>query len=683
MRCIILYFLALLPLSPIFSQEVIKVEGNDTLFMIGNKCFIRPVDEKVPLVQDVLNNVGFIANVSEHILMGGNKADKMWIKFVLHNKSKEAIYLESLFPSIDTASLYVVENGLMTQLQQTGQHLPYNTRSLKVNKLNFGIEPSANPNVYLLCVKVKWACNIELRVGTNKGVIKAYHQTDVLEGIFIGFIVAFILYNFFIYAKFKENLYLIFSAYMLSNLSFLLWYKGYLSEFLFTNIPYLIDLPMLFQSIAGILGLVFFVKFLNIKDNLPQYYKISRFFYVYYAFNGLVTLCGFWELSIYMAYLASPLILTFIFLMIYKMWRKDVPFTPYCMIGWLSLSLSVLIFMLENTGQIPHSFFTDCSLFLGIALKAMFLSFAIAHRFSLINVQSENNQERMIQALEENKRLINERNKMLEEKMQGHDSALQFALSKVNESEMKLQDYAHQLEKSNRELTEFAHIASHDLKAPIRGIMSFSQLFERRNQAKFDETDREYFNYIKSNAAHSARLIEDLLNYSKIDKNLGEPSEVELTKCVFMANMNLQNVIQEKGAEVIYENLPVIQAHVSLMTQLFQNLVANGIKYNKSPRPTIEINAKKGENGDLIYSVKDNGIGIPALHQKEVFAMFRRLHGQSEYEGTGIGLSFCTRIVETYGGRLWLESEVGLGTTFYFTLPKAKVLKQVANAVTA
>jgi signal transduction histidine kinase len=683
MRFIILSLLWLLPLGTIFSQDIIKVEGNDTLFMIGDKCSIRSADEKTPLVQDIVNNVGFTVNSTEHILMGGNKADKMWIKFVLHNKSKEAIYLESLFSAIDTATLYVVENGLMTQLQRTGQYLPYDSRTLKVNKLNFAIEPSANPIVYLLSVKVKWASNIELRVGTSKGFIKNYHQSDVLEGIFIGFIIAFILYNIFIYAKFKESLYLIFSAHMLSSVVFLLWHKGYLSQFLFPNTHYLMDIPMIFQSVAGILGLVFFLKFLDIKKNLPSYYKIGRFFYVYYFFNGLVTLFGFWELSVYMAYLGSPLILTFIFSMIFKMWRKDVPFTLYSMIGWVSLSLSVLIFMLENTGQISHSFFTDCSLFLGIAMQAMFLSFAIAHRFSLMNVQSENNQERMIQALEENKRLINERNKMLEEKMQGHDSALQFALSKVNESEMKLQDYAHQLEKSNRELTEFAHIASHDLKAPIRGIMSFSQLFERRNQAKFDETDREYFNYIKSNAFHSSRLIEDLLNYSKIDKNLGEPNEVELTKCVFMANMNLQNVIQEKGAEIIYENLPVIQAHTSLMTQLFQNLVANGIKYNKNPRPTIEINAQKGENGDVIYSVKDNGIGIPALHQKEVFAMFRRLHGQSEYEGTGIGLSFCTRIVETYGGRLWLESEVDLGTTFYFTLPKAKVLQYEANAVTA
>ena len=683
MRYIVLFFLFLSLLSCAFSQSVINVEGNDTLFMIGDKCYIRPVDDKKPLVQDVLTNMGFSSSTSHHILMGGSNADKLWIKFILHNKTKETIFLESLFPAIDTMTLYMVENGLMTQLQQTGQSMPFASRTLDVNKLNVELKPSENPNVYLLCIKVKWPCNIQLRVGTYKSIVRAYHRDDLLSGIFTGIMLAFILYNCFIYTKLKESIYLIYSVYLVCIGGFLLRHQGYVFEFLTRHVPYLNDYTMVLQAMGGLLGLFFIVKFLNIKEKLPRYYGFIQILYVYYAFNIVVTLCGFWELSIYMAYFSAPIVVGFVATMGYKTWRKGVSYTLYSMIGWACLSFAMLVFILETRGLLPHNTFTVYALHLGIALEAMFLSFAIAHRFSLINGVSESNQERMIQALEENKRLIDERNKMLEEKMQGHDSALQFALSRVNESEMKLQDYAHQLEKSNRELTEFAHIASHDLKAPIRGIMSFSQLFERRNQAKFDATDREYFNYIKSNAAQSARLIEDLLNYSKIDKNLGDPTTVQLSKSVFLAGMNLQNVIQEKNAEVIYENLPVIKAHVSLMTHLFQNLIGNGIKYNKSERPTIEINAGKWDNGDVVYSVKDNGIGIPASHQKEVFAMFRRLHGQTEYEGTGIGLSFCTRIVETYGGRIWIKSEEGHGTTFYFTLPKAVVLQFEENEVAA
>lgn len=683
MRYILLFFLFMLPLSHAFTQNVISVKGDDSLFMISDKCYIKPADEKNPLVQDVLNNLGFNANTSSHIFLGGSSTDKVWVKFMLHNKTNAPIFLESMLNLIDTATLYIVENGLMTQLQQTGQNFPYESRSLNINNLTFELKPSDNPIVYLMYVKVKWPSDVGLRVGTSKSIIREYHRDDLLSGIFMGVILALILYNCFVYTKLKEAIYLIYSAYLLSISGYILWHKGFVLEFVLRTFPYLNDYPILLSTIAGLLGLLFIVKFLNIKENLPRYYAFIQVMYIFYGFNILVTLLGFWDLSVYMTYFVGPIALLLVVVMGYKMWVKGVPYTLYAMIGWVCLSISTVVFVLESRGMLPHNTLTIYSMHIGIALEALFLTFAIAHKFSLINVTSENNQARMIQALEENKRLIDERNNMLEEKMQGHDSALQFALSKVNESEEKLQDYAHQLEKSNRELTEFAHIASHDLKAPIRGIMSFSQLFERRNQAKFDDTDREYFNYIKSNAAQSARLIEDLLNYSKIDKNLGDPTPVELGKSVFMAGMNLQNVIQEKGAEVIYDKLPVIKAHVSLMTHLFQNLIGNGIKYNKSAHPIIEINAEKKENGDMVYSVKDNGIGIPALHQKEVFAMFRRLHGQSEYEGTGIGLSFCTRIVETYGGRIWIDSEIGIGTTFYFTLPKATVLQYKESVVSA
>lgn len=233
-----------------------------------------------------------------------------------------------------------------------------------------------------------------------------------------------------------------------------------------------------------------------------------------------------------------------------------------------------------------------------------------------------------------------------------------------------------QLEKSNRELTEFACIASHDLKAPIRSILSFAQLFERRNKAKFDDTDREYFNYIKSNAKQSAQLIEDLLSYSKIDKDLGAPSEVDINKCLVVVEMNMQSLIREKNALICYENLPILRGHASLITQLFQNFINNGIKYNQSTQPTITISTQQNAQGEYVYAISDNGIGIAPENQDKVFGMFQRLHSQTDYDGTGIGLSFCTRIVETYGGKIWLESTFGKGTMFYFTLPKAEVMEK-------
>jgi two-component system, chemotaxis family, sensor kinase Cph1 len=151
---------------------------------------------------------------------------------------------------------------------------------------------------------------------------------------------------------------------------------------------------------------------------------------------------------------------------------------------------------------------------------------------------------------------------------------------------------------------------------------------------------------------------------------LGDPTEVDLNKCVTIAETNLKTLIQDRHAEVYYNNLPYAKAHSSLIVLLFQNLITNGLKYNKSAVPKVEIGVDMSNEEDIIFWVRDNGIGIAAENHAKIFSMFRRLHAQSEYEGTGIGLAFCTRIVNTYGGQIWLDSEIDKGSTFYFTLPK-------------
>ncbi len=674
MRIVVFLYLLLCGFATTIAQKVINVANDDALIMVGGACKIMSSeDHETPSVEDILSDIGFKQNTTESILIGGTNPDKLWVKIVVHNQTKENIFIESLYPLLDTFSLYHVENGLLKPIQQTGQYFRYNSRSLDVNNLNVSLPVTEKPVIYLINIKAKWSANVRLRVGTYKGFIRDFQYNNLCNGIFIGTILFFILYNLFIYNRLRDVSYLIFALYLALVGGYVIRNTGYLFTFIFREAPFLNDYTLVLQGLSGFASAFFVTKFMNVKEKLPRFHKVLNLFYLYFGVNCIITVLGFWDLSVYMGYLASPMCVFVAAYIGIKLWDRKDAVILYCLMSWCVLSIGAAIYALDNTGLIPYNRITAFSLHWGIAVQALFISFAIASRFSMIKAASTQTNDIMIKTLEENKRLIEEKNKMLEEKMQGHTFALESAISKVNESEMKLQEYAHQLEKSNRELTEFAHIASHDLKAPIRGIMSFAQLYERRNQAKFDDTDREYFNYIKNNASHSARLIEDLLNYSKIDKNLGDPAEVDLNKCVFVASMSLQNIIQEKNAEIIYENLPILRGHNSLLTHLFQNLIGNGIKYNKSQKPKIEIKAEQKRN-TITYSVRDNGIGIPEQHQKEVFAMFRRLHGQAEYEGTGIGLSFCTRIVETYGGKLWLSSEVGMGTTFYFTLPKAPVL---------
>jgi len=241
----------------------------------------------------------------------------------------------------------------------------------------------------------------------------------------------------------------------------------------------------------------------------------------------------------------------------------------------------------------------------------------------------------------------------------------------LSKREAQLKEKAGQLEASNRDLTDFANIASHDLKSPLRGITSFAQLLARRNRATLDESSNEYLDYILSNSRRALKLVDGLLTYAKADQQLGDFTNFSLRTVVEDAVDNLRVTLTDRKAVVVIDKLQEGTGDRSLLTQVFQNLIANGIKYNRNAKPTVHVDSFLDANDTVIFQVRDNGIGIPAEHQAQVFDMFRRLHGGDEFEGSGIGLAFCARVIGRYGGTIWLESTEGEGSTFFFTLPAA------------
>ena len=227
------------------------------------------------------------------------------------------------------------------------------------------------------------------------------------------------------------------------------------------------------------------------------------------------------------------------------------------------------------------------------------------------------------------------------------------------------------LRRSNRELEQFAYIASHDLQEPLRMVNSYLQLLERRYSDGLDDTAREFIAYATDGAVRMQGLIRDLLEYSRVTTKGKEPAPVEAGDCLSSALENLRIAIEEADGAVSVDTLPRVMADESQLIRLFQNLVGNALKYRDKDRaPSIRVGvARRG--GDWAFSVRDNGIGIAPGDFDRVFQVFQRLHGRGDYEGTGIGLAVCKKIVERHGGEIWLESEPGQGTTFHFTLPKA------------
>jgi PAS domain S-box-containing protein len=238
-------------------------------------------------------------------------------------------------------------------------------------------------------------------------------------------------------------------------------------------------------------------------------------------------------------------------------------------------------------------------------------------------------------------------------------------------AEEALKEKTEELARSNRDLEQFAYVASHDLQEPLRMVTSYVQLLAKRYKGKLDSDADEFIGFAEDGAIRMCKLINDLLTYSLVGTR---GKELEPTDCKTVLDQSLNNLkvaIEENGAVVTHDPLPTVMADRPQLGQLFQNLIGNAIKFRSNEPPRVHVSASRNGNG-WIFSVRDNGIGITAEYSKSIFIIFQRLHSRQEYAGTGIGLAICKKIVERHGGHIWVESEVGKGATFYFTLPASK-----------
>lgn len=231
-----------------------------------------------------------------------------------------------------------------------------------------------------------------------------------------------------------------------------------------------------------------------------------------------------------------------------------------------------------------------------------------------------------------------------------------------------LQERADELARSNADLEQFAYVASHDLQEPLRSVVGFTSLLSRRYEGKLDENADRFIGRAVAAASRMQVLINDLLSYSRVGRNLEDPEVIDVEALLAHEVDGLQTSIEESGADITYGQLPSIVADSSLMGQVFRNLIGNAIKFRGDEPPKVHVSAENLGN-EWKFAVRDNGIGIDPQFAQRIFTIFQRLHTREDYPGTGIGLSICKKAVERLGGRIWVESQLGMGSAFYFTIP--------------
>lgn len=225
-----------------------------------------------------------------------------------------------------------------------------------------------------------------------------------------------------------------------------------------------------------------------------------------------------------------------------------------------------------------------------------------------------------------------------------------------------------ELARSNRDLEQFAYVASHDLQEPLRMVATYTQLLAERYKGKLDADADKYIHYAVDGALRMQVLVRDLLAFSRVGRQGTDLAPIDCNELMATVLKNLEAAIKDNAAQVLYRSLPTVTADGSQLLQVLQNLIANAMKFHGTEPPVIQVACEK-TGKEWLFSVADNGIGIAPEHAETIFVIFKRLHTRTEYPGSGIGLSVCKKIVEHHGGRIWVESVPGNGCTFYFTIP--------------
>jgi signal transduction histidine kinase len=243
------------------------------------------------------------------------------------------------------------------------------------------------------------------------------------------------------------------------------------------------------------------------------------------------------------------------------------------------------------------------------------------------------------------------------------------ALRTLNqELEERVTERTRELKRSNQDLEQFAYVASHDLQEPLRMVTSYLNLIQKRYTDKLDQNAKEFIGFAAEGAERMHRLINDLLAFSRVQTRIEPFGPVNCNEVTDRVLDNLKVAIQESEAQVERPPLPTVLGDSSQLIQLFQNLISNAVKFRSAQTPRVKVSARQ-DGSSWVFAVEDNGIGISSKHFERIFIIFQRLHSRDKYTGTGIGLAICKKIIERHGGRIWVESEPGRGSTFYFTLP--------------
>ena len=692
----------------VHAAETVVVTDND--ISIGRSVEILEDPTGELTIEDILKSDSMSLATQKVPNLNISKST-FWIRFTIENQSNnEHLLLNLAYPIIDTVELYMPLIDGTIDIVRSGESVPMTDRRFKHQNFMFDLTiPKGAASTYYMKLKSGEQIMLPLSVGPTQEVLLSASTLDLVSGLYFGIVLVMLLYNLFIYFSVKDKSYLYYVVYILFVGLTQASDNGYTYKYLWPNSPQLANfMVILFPALVGSSAMLFMRNFLNTRKHIPKADKVFNVFIGLYALWIALFLLGYPQVGYQLTQITALVVSVFMLSMAYRIKRMGFGPAKFFLYAWSIFLVSVCLFVLKDLGVLPYNAITKHILHMGSAVELVLLSFALADKINILKKEKEESQEKTLEALRENDRILKEQNVVLDKKVKERTTELQKlntdltgALTDLKEAQSQLVDaekmaslglltagIAHEINNPINFVVSNINPLKRDIQDILEVLEKYSQIQDandlKERLLEVDELkqdiDLDYvlteidmlLKGIDDGASRTAEIVKSLKTFSRLDET--DLKYASVNECMEATLLLLKNSL--KGQIEVDEQLTEmanIDCYPGKLNQLFMNLLRNAIHavehktYGPDEKPMLWV-ATEETDDDVIISIKDNGTGMDDATMSRIFEPF--FTTKDVGEGTGLGLSIAYNIVEKHNGVIEVISELGSGTEFCIAIPK-------------
>jgi signal transduction histidine kinase len=710
LRHIAIAIYLLISFSNVSAQERATLSSNFKELLICNKSYFIEDKNNVLTISDVLKRHDF-KPVGKDIANFQESKSTFWIKFTVRNEADDSKYLlEVMQPLLDEANFFYPDSTGSYQEIMAGLRYPFNQRKYK-QTANFVFDLNLKPgdeNTYYLQIRSSEQVLAPIHIISSDAYFTNVGNRNIWFGIYAGIILVMFLYNVFVYISTRDKSYIFYVLHTLFVGITQATLTGYTYKFIWSGSPWFANYSVfLFTCLVSIVGVQFLIEFLLVKSRAPKLFWVLKIFQGIYLIYLMTSLAGYYSATFSAILPTQSMVAIVIMITAVHIYKKGYVEAKFYLIGWSSLMIAIVIYVVKDVGLIPYNNLTAYSLLIGSAVEVTLLSFALADKINIYKRDKEKSQAEAIAALKENERIVREQNVILEAKVDERTHELKEANEGIRKAMKELQDAQSQLVESEKmaSLGQLTAGVAHEINNPINFVSSNvkplnrdvkmlletvdvlesivfenappeekkRKIFEYKSEIEYDYLKEEIDQLLKGigeGASRTAEIVKGLRIFSRLDEDALKKADINegLESTLIITNNLLNNVIK---VQKTYGNLPLVDCYPGKLNQVFLNIISNAIyaikkKFEHNEGGILTITTTYDER-KVYISIADNGIGMDESVKKRIFEPFYTT--KEVGEGTGLGLSIVFNTINKHNGQIKVNTELGKGTEFIIELP--------------